>query len=211
MAPQHLRCDPEIGQLVIGNRVTIRETATVHRATHAGDAKATRVGDNCFIMGAAHIAHDCVLGNSVVVAQGALLGGHCQIGDNAFLGGGCALHQFVRVGRLAIVGGNETVRQEVLPFAAVWERGLRGYNAVGCRRSGMSRDTVHAIRSAFHIFHTHRLIKHVVEQIESTVADLPEIRELLDFIAAAKRGIVLSVGRRRHALDTPGEDQPWES
>jgi UDP-N-acetylglucosamine acyltransferase len=152
-------------------------------------------------MGAVHIAHDCVLGNSVVLAQGALLGGHCHIGDNVFLGGGCELHQFVRVGRLAIVGGGETVGQEVMPLAAVWDRGLRGYNAVGCRRHGMCRKSIHAVRAAYRIFHAQRLLKHVIEEIKATVPDVAEIRELLDFIATAKRGIVPSVGGRRPVFD----------
>jgi UDP-N-acetylglucosamine acyltransferase len=207
MAPQHLHGDPEIGQLIVGNQVTIRETATVHRAIHGGDANATRVGDNCFIMGAVHVAHDCVLGRSVVLAHGALLGGHCRVGDNVFLGGGSALHQYVRIGRLAIVGGNETVGQEVMPFAAVWDRGLRGYNAVGCKRSGMSRESIRAVRGAYRIYHAHRLLKHVVEEIKATIPDVPEIRELLDFIANAKRGIVPSVGGRRPVFDAVGEGQ----
>jgi len=201
LPPQHLKADPEVGALIIGDGVIIRETASVHRAIHAGEENATRVGNNCFIMGGAHIGHDCVLGHSVIMANAALLGGHCRIGDQAFLGGGVGLHQFVRVGRLAIIGGKEVVTQEVLPFAAVRDRGLRGYNAIGCKRAGMSREVIAAIRGVFRCIHAHRLIENAVEEIRLTVPDLPEVRELLDFIATAKRGIVPSVGGRRRVFD----------
>jgi UDP-N-acetylglucosamine acyltransferase len=201
LPPQHLKADPEIGELIVGDDVTIRETASIHRATHGGSEHATRIGDHCFLMGGVHVGHDCVLGDSVIIANSALLGGHCQIGDHAFIGGGAALHQFVRVGRLAIIGGNETVTQEVLPFAAIRDRGMRGYNAIGCRRAGMNRQTVSAIRAVFRSLHSHRLTEHAIDEIRLTVPDLPEVRELLDFIATTKRGIVPSTGGRRRVFD----------
>lgn len=201
LPPQHLRGDREIGQLVIGNHVTIRETATVHRAIHGGIENATRVGDHCFLMGGVHIAHDCALGDHVVLANGVLLGGHCQIAERSFLGGGCTLHQFVRVGRLSIIGGNERVVQEVLPFAAVADGGLRGYNAVGCRRAGMSRASIHAIRAAYRCIHLHRLTDRAIDDIQTNVPDVPEVREILEFIRTARRGIVPSVGGRRMVFE----------
>jgi UDP-N-acetylglucosamine acyltransferase len=201
LPPQHLKADPNVGQLVIGDHVTIRETATIHRATHSGSEHGTRIGDHCFIMGGVHIGHDCVLGHSVIIANSALLGGHCQIGDQAFIGGGAALHQFVRVGRLAIIGGNETVTQEVLPFAAIRDRGMRGYNAIGCRRAGMDREAISAIRAVFRSLRFHRLTQRALDEIRSSVPDLPEVRELLNFIATAKRGIVPSTGGRRQVFE----------
>jgi UDP-N-acetylglucosamine acyltransferase len=201
LKPQHLKADPNIGQLVIGNDVTIRETTTVHRSIVAGLEHATRIGDKCFIMGGVHIAHDCKLGNSVILANGVLLGGHCELAERAFMGGGSALHQFVRVGRLAIIGGNEAVSQEVLPFAAIRNGGMRGYNAIGCRRAGMTRESIHAVRSAYRSLHFHRLIDRAVEEIRQTIADVPEVRELLDFIATSKRGITPSAGGRRQVFD----------
>jgi UDP-N-acetylglucosamine acyltransferase len=201
LPPQHIKADPNIGELIIGDDVTIRETATIHRAIHGGTEHATRISDHCFVMGGVHIAHDCVLGHSVILANAALLGGHCRIGDQTFLGGGATLHQFVRVGRLAIIGGNEAVTQEVLPFAAIRDRGMRGYNAIGCRRAGMDRNAISAIRAVFRALHFHRLTDRAIEEIRMTVPDLPEVRELLDFIATAKRGIVPSTGGRRHVFD----------
>jgi UDP-N-acetylglucosamine acyltransferase len=205
LPPQHMKADPNIGQLVVGDHVTIRETATVHRAIHGGEENATRIGDKCFIMGGVHLAHDCVLGHSVIAANSALLGGHCRIGDQAFLGGGAALHQFVRVGRLAIIGGNEAVTQEVLPFAAIRDGGMRGYNAIGCRRAGMNREAISAIRAVYRSLHFHRLTERALDEIRQTVPNLPEVQELLDFIATTKRGIVPSVGGRRQVFDQVGE------
>jgi UDP-N-acetylglucosamine acyltransferase len=197
LPPQHLKADREIGMLVVGNNVTIRETTTVHRAIHGGIENATKVGNNCFIMGGVHVAHDCILHDSVILANGALLGGHCELFDKAFMGGGSALHQFVRVGRLAIIGGNERVTQEIPPFAAVSDGGLRGYNAIGCKRAGMSRESIRAIRLVYRAIHTHRLNTRMIEDVLANVPDTPEVRELIEFIRTAKRGIAPSVAGRR--------------
>ena len=199
--PQHLTADLTIGELEIGDNVVIRETATVHRSTAAGRERATKIGNNCFLMGGVHIAHDCELGEAVILANSALLGGHCKVGSQAFLGGGSALHQFVRIGRLAIVGGNETCTQEVPPFAAVRDGGMRAYNAIGCKRAGMSRDSIRAIRTAYRIIHSNRLIDHAVREIRALVGDVPEVREILSFIADIKRGLIPSVAGRRDVFD----------
>jgi UDP-N-acetylglucosamine acyltransferase len=206
LPPQHLKADPNIGHLVIGNHVTIRETTTVHRAIHGGIEHATRVGNNCFIMGGVHIGHDCVLHDHVIIANGTLMGGHCEIFERAFLGGGCALHQFVRIGRLAIVGGNERVNQEVPPFGAVADGGLRGYNAIGCRRAGMSRDAIHSIRRIYRAMQTHHVKAALLREIEANVPMTEEVREFIDFIKSAKRGIIPTVGGHRTESQDPSED-----
>ncbi len=204
LAAQHLRADPHVGSLVIGDRVTIRETATVHRSTDGGhgdgDGHATRLGDDVYIMGGVHVAHDCVLGDGVICANAALLGGHTVIGAKSFLGGGSAFHQFAHVGRLVIVGGNETVTQGVPPFAAVRYRALKGYNAVGCKRAGMSAEAISGVRAAYRCLHEHRTTPGAVAAIRASVADGPEVREILDFIAVQKRGIVPSASFRTAAM-----------
>ena len=195
LPPQHLKADPNVGQLRVGDRVNIRETATVHRSTHAGEAHATRVGDDCFLMGGVHVAHDCVLGSGVIAANAALMGGHCEIGDKAFLGGGCTLHQFVRIGRLAIIAGNEAFTHDALPFSAVRYGYMKGYNAIGCKRSGMSRDTLQAVRGAFYILKHNRNHGSLLSELEK-LGDVPEVREMIDFIHSGKRGILPSSARR---------------
>jgi UDP-N-acetylglucosamine acyltransferase len=192
LPPQHLKADPQVGQLIIGDSVMIRETATVHRSILAGDENATRLGNRVFLMGSVHVAHDCVLGDNVIAANGVLLGGHCQIGQNAFLGGGCTLHQFVRVGRLAIIGGNEKPTKDIPPFAAMRNGMLKAYNAIGCKRAAMDRQAIRAIRAAYHCLHTHRVLSAAVDAIQQMNSDVPEVAELLEFIALSKRGIVPS-------------------
>jgi UDP-N-acetylglucosamine acyltransferase len=193
LPPQHLRAELEAGQLIIGDHVIIRETASVHRATHPGEENATRVGNHCFIMAGAHVAHDCRLEDHAILANCALLGGHCQIGASAFLGGGCTLHQFVRVGRLAIIAGNEAASQDIPPFASMRYGGLKAYNARGCQRAEVSAAAIRAIRSAYHCLHKHRIVSAALDEIRETVPDLPEIRELIEFITSSKRGIVPSL------------------
>jgi UDP-N-acetylglucosamine acyltransferase len=212
LPPQHLRANLEIGQLIIGDRVIIRETATIHRSTAAGEDHATRIGDDCFLMGGAHIGHDCVLADHVTCANAVLLGGHCQIGARAFLGGGAAFHQFVRVGRLAIISGVEPVTQDVPPFAAFRYRALKGYNAVGCRRSGMSRQAIHALRSAFRILHANRVTSQAVAQMTELASSSPEVAELIAFIKSSRRGIVPSLRSRGQLIDesTSGDDTGGE-
>jgi UDP-N-acetylglucosamine acyltransferase len=201
LPPQHLKFDGENSSLLIGNNVIIRETASVHRAIHPGLENATRVSDRCLIMGGCHVAHDCVVGQDVVMANSALLGGHCHVADRAFIGGGVTLHQFVRVGRLAIIAGNEAISHDVPPFAAVRYRGMKGYNAIGCKRSGMSSETIDAVRSAYHCLHIHRTLPGAVAAIKASVPMLPEIIELLDFLASTHRGVVPSVHARGGFID----------
>jgi len=192
LPPQHMKADPNVGKLIVGDFVTIRETATVHRSITPGDDHATRLGNHCYIMGSVHIAHDCVLGDYAIAANGVLLGGHIQIGERAFLGGGCALHQFVRVGRLAIIAGNETSTHDIPPFAALRYGALKAYNAIGCKRAGMDRKTIQAIRAAYLCLHTHRLVPAAVEAMRQMKSDVPEVHELIDFITSSQRGIVPS-------------------
>ena len=208
MDPQHLRftLDPQNpSYLVIGDDVIIRESARLHRATKPGTQNATRIGNHCFLMGAIHVAHDCVLESHVTMADGALLGGHCTIGSQVFLGGGCTLHQFVRVGRLSIVGGNEAAGQGRACY-------LRPFDSAG------SRDTtplavaepsmpparrVVAIRggSTFAAAPAHRAY-HLSARpagmpIRAELPDGPEMREILEFIATSKRGVLHSRDRNK--------------
>jgi UDP-N-acetylglucosamine acyltransferase len=203
--PQHLKFDPTAEtSLVIGEGTIIRETASVHRSMKPGIENATRVGKRCFIMAAAHVGHDCRVGDDVVLAHGIMLGGHVEVGDRAFIGGGTAVHQFCRIGRLVIVRGNEIVTKDLPPFAAASHDGLKAYNAVGCRRAGISRESIRAIRSAYRCIHSNRVLSVAVESIRSMNSDAPEIRELLEFIASSKRGIpasVRSVGRTAQVSD----------
>lgn len=209
MDPQDLKYAGDQTSLMIGDDVVVRETATIHRSATSDAHHATRIGNSCFIMAAAHVAHDCELGNNVILANAVLLGGHVTIGERSFLGGGFALHQFCRIGRLAVVAGNEALSHDIPPFAAVRERGLRGYNAVGCRRAGISPRSVVAIRAAYQRLRAHRQVSEAVAAIEAQVPQVPEVVEMLQFIAASRRGIVPSLPSlkaRRRLTDAATED-----
>jgi len=148
--PQDLKYEGEASALEIGARTIVREHAQLNTGT-AGGGMLTRVGADCLIMAGAHVAHDCRIGDRVVLANNVLLGGHCLVEDGAVIGGGAAIHQFVRIGRLAMVGGLSGVEQDVLPFTtAVGNRArLTGLNLVGLRRRGIGRETVRNLREAF--------------------------------------------------------------
>jgi UDP-N-acetylglucosamine acyltransferase len=193
--PQHLKFDSRIEtSLIIGDNVVIRESASIHRGFQAGDDHATRIGNGCFLMASSHVGHDCQVGNDVVMANGTMLGGHVTVGDRAFIGGGTALHQFCQVGRLAILSGNEAISRDVPPFSALKYGGLKGYNAIGCRRAGIPQKSIHALRRAFAILHETRTTPAAVKAIQAgDDAEVPEVAELLAFIARAKRGIQPSV------------------
>ncbi len=191
--PQHLKYDGTPTWLVIGDGVIVREGASIHRAFKPGIENATKVGSRVFMMGSSHVAHDCTVDDDVVMANGAMLGGHVSIGAKAFVGGGTGIHQFCRVGRLAILSGNEAISRDVPPFAAARYGGLKGYNAVGCKRSGMSASAIHAVRSAYKILLNERVVSRAADEIERELGDVPEVREMVTFIRASKRGIQPSV------------------
>jgi UDP-N-acetylglucosamine acyltransferase len=192
--PQSLAYDGQETELHIGDGTIIREAASLHRSMRAGAEHATRVGSHCFIMVNGHVAHDCMVGDHVIMANNVALGGHVQVGNRAFMGGGAVVHQFCRVGRLAIVGGGETVTRDVPPFAAVRYFGLKGYNAVGCRRAGLSRQSIAAIRAAYQCFHTHRTMPDVIKAIRQGAPSTPEVEEFVAFLTApTRRGIHPSV------------------
>jgi UDP-N-acetylglucosamine acyltransferase len=205
MPPQHLKFDGKGTCVVIGDEVVIREMASVHRSIKNEPGAATRVGNRNWLMAGSHVGHDCNLGDDIILANAVLLGGHCQIGNQVFIGGGATIHQFVRIGRLAILAGNEAVTQDVPPFAAARYRGLKGYNAIGCKRAGLSREAIFAIRKAYYCFHTHRTTPNVLAAIRQSVPMPPEINELIEFMGSTHRGILGSV--RFHPGDRRDDDE----
>jgi UDP-N-acetylglucosamine acyltransferase len=202
LPPQHMKYDGNDTSLIIGDNVIIREMASAHRSIKVGEENATRIGSRSMLMASSHVGHDCVIGDDVILANAALLGGHAHLGSRVFIGGGATIHQFVQIGRLAIIGGNEVVTHDVPPFSAVRYRGLKGYNAIGCKRSGMSRESIDAIRKAFRCIHTHRTVPAAIAAIQQTVPQLPEVREILAFVASTRRGVLPSVRFRGGLVET---------
>ncbi|WP_298291722.1 acyl-ACP--UDP-N-acetylglucosamine O-acyltransferase [uncultured Litoreibacter sp.] len=148
--PQDLKFDGEETRLEIGKRNRIREGATMNTGTSGGGGL-TKVGDDCLFMTGAHVAHDAVVGNNVIVANQAAIAGHCHIEDKVIIGGLAGIHQFVRIGRGAIIGAVTMVTNDVIPYGLVQSpRGdLDGLNYVGLKRAGVARSDITALRAAY--------------------------------------------------------------
>lgn len=193
--PQDLAFSGVTSRTEIGARCTFREGVTVHRGTAEGTA--TRIGDDCYLMSTSHVAHNCVLGNRVILANGALLGGYAEIGDGAFLSGHCAVHQFCRVGRLAMMGGAAQISKDLPPFCTARSgsgNAVHGLNVVGLRRAGIAAEERTALKRAYLRYYRSG------ESKKAVLAALREsepggiVAEWVDFILASKRGVV---GERR--------------
>ena len=148
--PQDIKFKGEATRLVIGRRNRIREGATLNVGTEGGGG-VTRVGDDCLIMTGAHVAHDVQVGNGVVMANQAALAGHCIVEDDVIIGGLSGIHQFVRLGKGAIIGAVTMVTSDVIPYGLVQaSRGsLDGLNLVGLKRRGVSHADIMALRAAY--------------------------------------------------------------
>jgi len=189
--PQDLKYKGEPTGVKIGSNNIIREYVTIHRASVSGDGWTT-VGDNNFIMAYVHIAHDCKIGNSVILANLATLAGHVTVEDYVFIGGMVAIHQFTRIGAYAMVGGFSGVGQDIPPFtmASGARAKLYGLNTVGLKRRGFSEETINTLKKAYKILFRDKLsLKEAIEKINQELPDIPEIRHLIEFIEANKRGI----------------------
>lgn len=175
----------------IGADCLIREHATIHAATKAD--RPTMVGDRCFMMVGSHMGHDARIHDGVVLVNAALLGGHSEVFAGAILSGGAALHQFNRIGRLAMVGGASALSVDVPPFCLVWGRNdLRGLNLIGMRRAGISRDDITATRGAFReVFRAGNLTRpEMIQRLTELGRDCGPVAEMAEFVASAKRSIV---------------------
>jgi UDP-N-acetylglucosamine acyltransferase len=193
--PQHLRYAGEPTRVEIGDHNTIREHVTIHRGT--AHAWATRIGSHNFLMAHSHVAHDCEVGNHCILANGALLAGHCILEDNVYLSGNCAVHQFVRLGRLALVSGVSATSKDVPPFIILQHHnGIGGINVVGMRRAGISNASIDAVRHAFHIiYRSSLLLPQALAQLDRELGKVAEVAEMIAFIRASTRGISLELNR----------------
>ena len=137
------------GGVRVGARTVFREGVTISKPSKQGGM--TVVGDDCFLMANSHIGHDCDVGDSVTLANNVMLAGHVQVGGGTFFGGGAGVHQFVRVGGRAMIGGNASMSYDVPPFAMAAERNeVRGLNFVGLRRSKTPSPVVADLKRAYH-------------------------------------------------------------
>ncbi|MFQ5664292.1 MAG: acyl-ACP--UDP-N-acetylglucosamine O-acyltransferase [Terriglobia bacterium] len=175
--------------VVVGDRTVFFPHVTVERAR--GDGATTRIGADCFIMTEVHVGHNSVLGHHVTLASGVALGGYSVDEDYAFLGGGAVQHQHVRIGRLAMVGGNVRIIQDVPPFllTAEFDVAAKGLNLVGLKRYRMPPERIAALKRAYRLLYRSKLpLQEALTRIEKEVAT-EEALYFVNFIRASQRGI----------------------
>ena len=173
--------------LDIGSRNLNREGVTIHRGSSADSP--TVVGSDCFLMAYSHVAHDDRVGDGVILANAVLLAGHVEVADRAFLSGGVVVHQFCRVGRLAMVGGNSKVVMDCLPFvnsSGVPARAA-GLNVVGLRRAGVGPEARRALKQAYRILLRSGLPLAAALEEMAGLSD-PLVDEMTAFARSSKRG-----------------------
>lgn len=188
--PQDLKFRGEKSYLVIGDRTVIREFATLNVATMPDQS--TVVGADCLLMAYSHVAHNCELGDHVILANSANLAGHITIGEYASIGGVTPVHQFVRIGCHAFIGGGSRIPQDVAPYTLVAGNPARlgGLNRVGLSRRGFSPDAIGALERAFRIvFRSHLTVAEALARARAEVPDLPEVRHFLNFFTESSRGV----------------------
>lgn len=189
--PQSLKFQGEETWTKIGDRCIIRECVTINRGTKDGGA-ITQIGNDCLLMAYAHVAHDCIIGNRVILANNATLAGHVIIEDNATVGGLAAIHQFVRIGRYAYLGGKCAVVKDIPPYViASGDRArLHGLNQVGLKRQGFSQETVKQLKKTYRlIFRIGLTLNEAIERVNAEVENIPEVKTFIDFIKSSERGI----------------------
>jgi len=190
-APQDKKFKGEKTELVIGDDNVIREYATINRGTPEGGG-VTRIGNQNLLLAYIHIAHDCHLGNGITMVNVATLGGHVTLEDYSVIGGLAAVHQFVRIGAHAYVGGKTGVSQDIPPFVlASGERAkLFGLNIVGLKRHNFSNEVILALKKAYQlVIRSHLTIQEAMIRVEKEVPVVPEVKQFLEFVRHSKRGI----------------------
>jgi UDP-N-acetylglucosamine acyltransferase len=191
--PQDLSFSGAETGLAIGDRNVLREGVTVHRSTRPGQA--TRIGSDCFLMAYVHVAHDNRIGDRVIVANNVALAGHVEIADRAFLGGVVGVHQFCRIGRLAMVGGHSKVVQDCLPFVITdgHPARARGLNVVGLRRAGVEAAQLRALKEGYRLLLRAGLPLGDALEKMAAVAD-PLVDEMAAFVRGSRRGFAHAHG-----------------
>lgn len=191
-APQDKKYAGEPTRLLIGDRNTIREYATINRGT-VQDRGETRIGNDCLLMAYTHIAHDCVLGNNVIMSNAASLGGHVHVHDWVILSGFALVHQFCHLGAHSFIGMNTAVTRDVPPYMLVAGSPAEphGINSKGLARRDFSEDSVRVIKQAYRLLYKSGLrLEEAREQIQQLAQVQAELMPLVDFLRDSNRGIL---------------------
>jgi UDP-N-acetylglucosamine acyltransferase len=190
--PQDLKYAGEETTVEVGDGTVIREYATINRGT--AHSFKTIVGRNCLLMSYVHIAHDCVIGNNVILSNVVQLAGHVTIEDKAIISGLCAVHQFARIGRHSFIGGCSRVSKDIPPFLKAVGNPVKlyGLNTIGLQRSGMPESTIRELKRAYRLlFRSDLNVTQAIERAETDLEPLAEVKELVRFVEASERGVVI--------------------
>jgi UDP-N-acetylglucosamine acyltransferase len=190
--PQDLKFAGEETSVEIGAGTVIREYVTINRGT--AHSFKTTVGRNCLIMSYVHLAHDCHVGNHVILSNVVQLAGHVTVEDRAIISGLSAAHQFVRIGRNSFIGGMSRVAKDIPPFlkAVGSPVKLYGLNTIGLQRNGMDEATILELKRAYRLlFRSDLNITQAIERAQNELEPLAEVQELIRFVEASERGVVI--------------------
>jgi UDP-N-acetylglucosamine acyltransferase len=199
-APQDVKYKGEPTRLRIGEANTFREHFTANRSNKLEED--TVIGSHNFLMAHSHVGHNCILGNHVILANGALLGGHVTVGDRAFISGNCLVHQFVRVGTLAIMQGGSAISKDLPPFCvARGDNGICGLNAVGLRRAGFTAEQRLELKRLYHLlFRSGQKLSVAIARARAGFAS-GAAQTLIEFCDASTRGLCTDTGARQPVVD----------
>ncbi len=184
--PQDLKYKGEASRLIIGSNNVIREHVTMNPGTEGG-GMTTRIGNDCLFMIGAHVAHDCQIADNVILINNATLAGHVSIEEWAIIGGLSAVHQFVRIGKHAMIGGKTGVAEDVIPYGSVIGNRARlsGLNIVGLKRRDFSRDDIYNLRKAYRlIFAEEGTLSERIQDVAELFPDTEAVGDILNFITA---------------------------
>lgn len=192
--PQDYSFKDEDTKLIIGKNCMIREFATIHRATTKEDVWETRIGDNCFVMAYAHVAHDCKLENNITMTSFTALGGHCRVGAFTVIGGMSAAHQFLRIGTGCMIGGMSALRKDIPPFCMVAGNPaeIEGLNSIGLKRRGVTPEARMELKRALKIYMNLNTKLADVAEALSELQQFDEVKTFIDFIQDSKRSFLRS-------------------
>jgi UDP-N-acetylglucosamine acyltransferase len=179
----------ERSYVIVGDGNKIREHYTISRGTKPESV--TRIGNGNYIMTSGHIAHNCIIGDNTVIASCALVAGYVEIEDQAFISGGVVIHQYSRIGRLAMIGGNTRVNSDVPPYFLYSDFNIaaKGLNLVGLKRAGFTLKEIHHLKAAYKLlYHSGLKLNDALARIEHEIPS-EHARRLVSFIRGSKRGI----------------------
>ena len=188
--PQDKKFDAgQFSETIIGDDNVFRENVTIHRGTGANTK--TIIGSRGYFMANSHVGHNCRVADDVIMINNSALAGHVEVASKAIIGSGCAVHQFCRVGRLAMMSDGAGTNLDLPPFfTTMTTNRFNQLNLVGLRRAGIPRENINAIRQMFKLaFRSHRLLKLALADLPPEIVAVPEVQEVIAFVKSTKRGI----------------------